>query len=100
MGRPVARLGDIGVPHCSPFVIATGSPDVFVNGLPLAALGDITSPHLREPPAYIFPCPLHVGVIYSASQKVFVNGRPAARIGDKLFDCTLIATGSFDVFAA
>lgn len=99
MGKPVARLGDIGVPHCSPFVIATGSFDVFVNGLPLAALGDITTPHLRPLPPPT-PCPLHVGVIRGGSKKVFVNGRPVARIGEKLLDCTLIATGSFDVFAA
>ncbi len=99
MGKPVARLGDIGLPHCSPFVIATGSPDVFVNGLPLAALGDITTPHLlpAKPPK---PCPLHVGIIRGGSFKVFVNGRPVARIGEKLLDCTLIVTGSFDVFAA
>jgi uncharacterized Zn-binding protein involved in type VI secretion len=99
MGKPVARLGDIGVPHCSPFVIATGSFDVFVNGLPLAALGDITTPHLLPAPPPT-PCPLHVGVIRGGSKKVFVNGRPVARIGEKLLDCTLIATGSFDVFAA
>jgi uncharacterized Zn-binding protein involved in type VI secretion len=97
MGKPVARLGDIGVPHCSPFVIATGSPDVFVNGLPLAALGDITTPHLLPAPKV---CPVHVGVIRGGSFKVFVNGRPVARIGEKLLACTLIATGSFDVFAA
>jgi hypothetical protein len=100
MGKPVARLGDIGVPHCSPFVIATGSPDVFVNGLPLAALGDITTPHLLPAPTTPPTCPVHVGVIRGGSFKVFVNGRPVARIGEKLLDCTLIATGSFDVFAA
>ena len=78
-------------------MIATGSPDVFVNGLPLAALGDITTPHLFPAPKV---CPVHVGVIRGGSFKVFVNGRPVARIGEKLLACTLIATGSFDVFAA
>ena len=97
MGRPVARLGDIGIPHCSPYVIATGSPNVFVNGLPLAALGDISSPHLLPAPKV---CPPHVAPIIMGSLKVFVNGRPVARIGDPLLACTRIATGSFDVFAA
>jgi len=97
MGRPVARLGDIGIPHCSPYVIATGSPNVFVNGLPLAALGDISSPHLL--PA-VPTCVPHVAPIAMGSLSVFVNGRPVARLGDPLAGCTRVATGSFDVFAA
>ena len=95
MGRPTARLGDFGIPHCSPYVIATGSPSVFVNNLPMAALGDISSPHLLPAKPTCVP---HVGFIALGSFSVFVNGRPVARVGDPLATCTKIATGSFDVF--
>ena len=94
MARPTARLGDLGVPHCSGYVIATGSPNVFVNGRPVAARGDVSSPHLRPGK----PCPGHVAPIATGSGTVFVNGRPVARIGDPLAGCTLVATGSTDVF--
>ena len=92
--RPTARLGDLGVPHCSPYVIATGSPNVFVNNRPMAAKGDISSPHLK--PGKI--CPIHVAFIGQGSGTVRVNGRPVARVGDSLSGCTFVATGSFDVF--
>jgi uncharacterized Zn-binding protein involved in type VI secretion len=93
--RPVARLGDHGVPHCSPFVIATGSPTVFVNSKPVARLGDLSTPHL-------FParrCLPHVAPILGGSFTVFANGRPLARVGDGLAGCTFVATGSVTVFA-
>ena len=94
MGRPTARLGDQGVPHCSGYVIATGSPNVFVNGKPMASVGDTSTPHLRPGT----PCPAHVAAINQGSGTVFVNGRPVARIGDSLAGCTVVATGSTDVF--
>jgi len=93
--RPVARLGDQGVPHCSGFSIAQGSPTVFVDLRPAARLGDLSTPHLR--PGH--PCPPHIAPISSGSATVFVNGRPLARVGDRLAGCTAVATGSFDVFA-
>ena len=93
--RPVARLGDHGVPHCSPFVIATGSPTVFVNLRPAASLGDLSAPHLRPGK----PCRPHVAPISSGSFTVFANGRPLARVGDGLAGCTFVATGSATVFA-
>lgn len=93
--RPVARLGDQGVPHCSGYSIATGSPTVFVNLKPAASVGDISSPHLRPGK----PCKPHVATISSGSATVFVNGRPLARVGDGLAGCTFVATGSATVFA-
>ena len=91
--RPVARLGDHGVPHCSPFVIATGSPTVFVNLRPAASLGDLSAPHLGH------RCRPHVAPISSGSLTVFANLRPLARVGDGLAGCTFVATGSATVFA-
>ena len=97
MARPTARLGDQGVPHCSGYVIATGSLNVFVNNKPMAAVGDTSSPHLR--PASPF-CVAHVASISQGSGSVFVNGRRVARVGDALAGCTLVATGSPNVFTA
>lgn len=96
MGRPTARLGDQGVPHCSGYTIATGSPNVFVNGKPMAAVGDTSTAHLRPGT----PCRGHVASISQGSGSVFVNGRAVARVGDALAGCTLVATGSPDVFTA
>ena len=93
--RPTARLGDLGVPHCSPYVIATGSPNVFVNNRPMAAKGDFSSPHLKPGKPI---CPGHVAPIAQGSGSVRVNGRPVARVGDSLSGCTFVATGSVDVF--
>jgi uncharacterized Zn-binding protein involved in type VI secretion len=93
--RPVARLGDQGVPHCSGFSIAQGSPTVFVNLKPASRLGDLSTPHLRPGN----PCPAHVAPISSGSSTVFVNGRPLARVGDGLAGCTAVATGSSTVFS-
>ena len=97
MGRPTARLGDQGVPHCSGYVIATGSPNVFVNNKPMAAVGDKSSPHTLPAKPVCLP---HVASIIAGSGSVFVNGRPVARVGDPLAGCTLVATGSPDVFTA
>ena len=93
--RPVARLGDQGVPHCSGFSIAQGSPTVFVNLKPAARLGDQSTAHLRPGK----PCRPHVAPISSGSPTVFVNGKPLARVGDGLAGCTAVATGSSTVFS-
>lgn len=89
-----ARLGDPGVPHCSAYVIATGSGDVSINGRPAARVGDLSTPHLR--PAGI-KCVPHVAPIMTGSTSVFINGRPAARQGDYLGGCTIVALGSTNV---
>jgi uncharacterized Zn-binding protein involved in type VI secretion len=91
----VARRTDPGVPHCTGYTIATGSPDVFVNNLPVARVRDLSTPHLLPGS----PCPSHVSAIQSGSSTVFVNGRAMARVGDPLTACTRIAAGSPDVQA-
>jgi uncharacterized Zn-binding protein involved in type VI secretion len=89
-----ARQGDPGIPHCSPYVIATGSTDVKINGRGAARVGDVSAPHLI--PAGKF-CVTHIAPIVTGSTSVFINGRPAAYVGSKLATCTLVALGSFDV---
>lgn len=91
-----ARLGDSGVPHCSSYVIATGSPNVFINGRPAASVGDITTPHLMPASP---KCVTHVATITTGSPRVLVNGRPMATLGSVLAGCTVVATGSFNVIA-
>ncbi len=36
---PATRIGDDDVPHCSGMVRAEGSPNVFVNGIPMEQTG-------------------------------------------------------------
>jgi uncharacterized Zn-binding protein involved in type VI secretion len=77
MSRAIARVGDkvSEVRNTdgdqTDYVIATGSPSVFINGKAVARLGDKDSDN--DP-------------ITSASPSVFVNGIPAARIGDDVAD--------------
>ena len=90
----VARAGDSGMVHCSGYVIANGSSDVFVNGRPAARVGDRSSVHLRPVGKKFFP---HVATISAGSTSVLVNGRPIARVGSPLAGCTFIISGSSDV---
>jgi uncharacterized Zn-binding protein involved in type VI secretion len=88
-----ARRGDPGLIHCSPWTIANGSPDVYINGRPAARVGDKTSLHLR--PGLI--CPPHTAAISQGAATVFINGRPAARVGSAVAGCTKVIGGSSDV---
>lgn len=92
----VARQGDPGVPHCSGYTIANGSPDVFINGKAAARQGDSSTVHLR--PGGI-ACVPHTATITGGSSSVNVNGRPLARVGDGLAGCTTISQGSPNVNA-
>jgi len=77
------------VPKTPSGVIATGSPDVFINGRPAArAHDDVTAcaKHSRVPPP-----------IASGSSNVFINGMPAARIDDQISCGAVIIDGSSDV---
>lgn len=89
-----ARQGDPGVPHCSGYNIATGSPNVVINGRPAARIGDVSAPHLIPGGS---TCGVHVAPIVSGSSSVFINGRPAAFVGSRLGGCTSVASGSSDV---
>lgn len=91
----VARQGDQGVPHCSAFSIASGSGDVFVDGMPAATVGSASTSHLV--PSRV--CFGHSATISAGSGSVFVNGKPIARVGDPLSGCTSVSQGSGTVFA-
>jgi uncharacterized Zn-binding protein involved in type VI secretion len=88
-----ARRGDAGVPHCSPYVIASASADVVINGRGAARVGDTSAPHLLPGRR----CGTHTAGIVSGSSSVIINGRPAATVGSRLSNCTAVATGSADV---
>ena len=91
----VARQGDAGAAHCSGYVIAQGSQDVFVDGKPVARMGDSSTVHLKPSGNKCVP---HVGQIIANASTVFVNGKPIAAVGDRLSDCTQIVQGSTSVF--
>jgi uncharacterized Zn-binding protein involved in type VI secretion len=72
------------------YVIATGSPNVFINGKACARKGDLDSD--GDP-------------VLTGSDSIFINGIPAARIGDDVADDDhpggnpkRITGGSLDVF--
>jgi uncharacterized Zn-binding protein involved in type VI secretion len=92
----VARQGDAGQTHCTPYTIAEGSDDVFVNNRPAARAGDSSTIHKKPGGKKCIP---HVSTISRGSDSVFVNGKPLAREGDPLADCTAVAQGSDSVFA-
>ena len=93
---PATRIGDFDVVHCSLPVRAKGSPNVLVNFRTWNRMGDFNFPHLK-------PCGLkccaHAAPIAAGSKKVFVNGRGAGRVKDYVLSCTVVATGSKNVYA-
>ena len=95
MGHAVTRIGDNDVPHCSGMSRAEGSPNVFINRIPVSRQGDKNTVHLLPG----VPCPSHSAPIAAGSTSVFVNGKGMGRVGDELIDCTSVASGSPDVFA-
>ena len=92
-----ARQGDAGVPHCSPYNIASGSATVFIDGRPAARKGDPVSSHL-VPGSPL--CKPHAPAIAGGSRSVFVDGRPLARVGDAVSGCTSIGQGSGTVISS
>ena len=89
------RIGDADVAHCSGMTRATGSSDVFVNGIAWSRQGDVNTTHKLPP----IPCPSHAAGIASGSSTVKVNTKGAGRIGDGISGCTSVAAGSSNVFA-
>jgi len=90
-----ARLSDPGIKHCSGYVIATASTDVYINNRGAARVGDKSTSHLQPRRR----CISHVSSIASGSPTVFVNNRALARRGDPLTSCTRVAQGSPDVIS-
>jgi len=90
----VCRLGDQGTGHgCYPArPNDQGSPNVFVNGLPVHRQGDHWEDHCCGPIC-------HDGVLSQGSSTVFVNGKPIGRVGDPISCGSSVAEGSPNVFA-
>ena len=88
----VTRLGDVCTGHgCfSSRPSVSGSPTVFVNGIPVHRQGDSWDTHC---------CVIcHGGILASGSPSVFVEVRQIGRIGDPV-DCgSSVASGSVNVF--
>ncbi|MGH1485270.1 MAG: PAAR domain-containing protein [Cellvibrionaceae bacterium] len=94
MGKPAARLGDLGSNHGAwhPSPITAGSGDVFTNSIPAARKGDSLAPHVKP------KSKPHGRSIKAGSGSVFINGKQAARVGDPI-DCGgTVAAGSGNVF--
>ena len=91
----VTRVGDADVAHCSGMTRAVGSPNVFVNNIPVSRQGDVNTGHLLPP----VPCPSHSAPIASGSATVKTNNVGTGRVGDAIAGCTSVATGSPNVFA-
>lgn len=64
-------IGKIGDPFTCGDTIASGSGDVFANGIPVAMMGSATIGHPCGPPT----------TIGNGATTVFVNGMPAAVMG-------------------
>lgn len=90
----VTRVGDNNTGHdaCPPTALSSGSPDVFVNGIPAGRVGDSYNPH--GCPAHV----PHVGNIAAGAPHVFINGKAAGRIGDPVTCGGSVAVGSSNVF--
>ncbi len=96
---PIVRMGtDIcsghpaGPTYFPPRPAITGSPDVFVEGLPVVRMGlDTWAPHTNI-------ISVHPGTGVGGSPTVFCNGAPVMRVGDPI-DCgSVAALGSSTVF--
>lgn len=89
MSKKAAKVGDIGTDHDGfhPTAIISGSPDVFIDGIPAARVGDPLAPHDKpnNPP--------HPRSIASGSSTVLVNGKPLAITGGAV-DCGGVIIGS------
>ena len=96
MSRPATRIGDLDVVHdCQLPARMIGSDNVFVNGIGWSRMGDLNTPH-----KYGSKCKKsHSAPIATGSTSVFINGRGAGRVGDAIAGCTIVATGSENVFA-
>ncbi len=88
------RLTDLNTGHdaCEPVPLATGSANVYVNGLRAGRVGDTYNPH------ECIDHPLHVGAVASGSRTVFINKKAAARTGDAVTCGGAAAQGSDNVF--
>ena len=88
LSKNTAEIEDIGTDHDEfhPTTITAGSPDVFIDGIPVARVGHPLAPHDKphNPP--------HSRTIASGSSTVGVNGKPLAITGGAV-DCGGVIIG-------
>lgn len=86
----VTRQGDMCTGHgpCSPRPSVSGSPNVYVNGIPAHRVADAWARHCT-----------HTSSLAAGSGSVFANARPLGRIADPVACGSLVATGSPNVYA-
>ena len=96
-----ATLTSVGVGQCCchhdptcidiTAIVISGSPDIFINGLPAARMGDLMQGTCG-----------HFGTIITGALDTFQNGIPAARLGDITQGCVLVTlvSGSLDTLIA
>ena len=91
----LTRQGDDCTGHddCPPRPLATGSPNVFVNGRPA---GRVNADQYENHGCFAHAS--HSAVIASGSSNTFINGFPAGRIGDPVSCGGSVAVGSPNVF--
>lgn len=91
----VTRLGDDSAGHGGwpPRPSDTGSPNVFINGIPCIRVGDHYITHCDPQPE------CHDGVLSGGSSTVFVNGQPIGRVGDPISCGDTVGEGSPNVNA-
>lgn len=88
----VVKMGAMTTGHACwpPTVVAQGSPNVLVEGIPAVTMGHMAIPHICTSKPY----PVHPAAVAKGSATIFVNGAPLARIGDMLSCSDMIAQGA------
>lgn len=94
MGLPVIRMGvDNTQGHCfEPIPFIEGSPDVFVNNIPVVRQGDMIPPHCCSDVC-------HVGAAVGNSSGVYANNRLIEVQTNNLTCGDHAANGSPDTFS-
>ena len=86
------RLGDVSAGHCFfPRENCQGSPNVFINGIPVHRVGDSWPIHKCKKKK-------HASVQAQGSPNVFANGVAVCLIGDSLSCGDALSQGSPNVF--
>ena len=95
----VTRQGDMCSGHeCFPPRNSTsGSPDVYVNGIPAHRQGDTWAEHTCTHSDT--PHGTHNSTLASGSSSVYVNNLQLGRVGDPVSCGSSVATGSGNVYA-
>lgn len=91
----VVRLGDMCTGHSTfpPRPSTSGSPNVFINGIPAHRVGDSWAAHCAPRKG------CHGSSQATGSPSVFINNIALARVGDQIACGSFNAAGSPDVFS-